>query len=319
MLRTRRRPVGFTLIELLVVIAIIAVLIGLLLPAVQKVREAANRMKCQNNLKQISLALHNYHDTYTWFPQNSGNFVGWAVFMLPYVEQGNLHALIKPGPGTTLAKGVTDVQLPLFQTPLSVFMCPTDNGKNLNDNRLFPGVAPVPNNTQLARSNYPANGGNGNPLNGMSYPADGIITNSTPVGIRDITDGTTNTFMIGERSTISWGGDPQGVCGSPTPYNPNYASVWAGWTTATPQSNASMDIAFGLTSVRPYDGFSNTGGCNPGYAFSSLHPGGIQFAMCDGSVRLISSSINWTPIDTVPIGTFNRLGKRNDGLVLSDF
>jgi prepilin-type processing-associated H-X9-DG protein len=300
------------------VIAIIAVLIGLLLPAVQKVREAANRTKCQNNLKQIGLGLHNYHDVYTWFPQNSANFVGWAVFILPFVEQGNLHAQINPGPGTTLAKGVTAAQLPLFQTPLSVFMCPSDVGNNLNDNRLFPGVAPVPNNTQLARSNYPANGGNGNPLNNAAYPPDGVITNSTPVSIRDITDGTTNTFLVGERSTISYGGDPK-ACSSPTPYNNNYASVWAGYTTQTPNANVSLDIVFGLTSVRMYDGYTNTGGCNPTYAFSSLHPGGMQFAMCDGSVRFINANIDWTPINVSPIGTFNRLGKRNDGLVISDF
>jgi prepilin-type N-terminal cleavage/methylation domain-containing protein/prepilin-type processing-associated H-X9-DG protein len=315
----RRRRLAFTLIELLVVIAIIAVLIGLLLPAVQKVREAANRMKCQNNLKQIGLGLHNYHDTYTWFPQGNGQGWSWCVFILHFVEQPAMHDRLEPANAKgRILDGVTQAKLPLVQTPLSVYACPTDNGKVLNDNRLYPGVAPVGNNNQLARSNYVGNGGNGNPLNGTAFPADGILTNSTPVSIRDITDGTTNTFFVGERSTISHGGDPK-ACNSPTPYNNNYAAVWAGWTLATPSQNASLDVFMALTSVRMYDGFTNTGNCNPTWAFSSLHPGGSQFGMCDGSVRFISANIDWTPLGTNPIGTFNRLGKRNDGLVLPNF
>src|SRR5262245_12302491 len=313
MYSTRRHRTGFTLIELLVVIAIIAVLIALLLPAVQKVREAANRSKCQNNLKQIALGLHLYHNSYGWFPQNSGNFVGWVPFMLPFVEQQALRDQIFTPANVSLSSGIPSTHVALFQTLLEIFLCPSDVGKPLNDNRLFP-----PGNLQVARSNYPANGGNGNPANNAAYPPDGAITNSTPCPINKITDGTSNTFLVGERSTVSFAGDPTG-CGSPDPWNNNYASVWMGYTTATPSTNSSIDIVMGFTSARMYDGFTNTGNCVPTYAFSSLHPGGMHFAMCDGSVRFINANINWTPIDANPIGVFNRLGKRDDGLAIPDF
>jgi prepilin-type N-terminal cleavage/methylation domain-containing protein/prepilin-type processing-associated H-X9-DG protein len=313
MYSNRRHSSGFTLVELLVVIAIIGVLIALLLPAVQKVREAANRSTCKNNLKQIGLGLHHYHNTYNWFPQNSGNFIGWAVFMLPFLEQSALHDQINPT-RSTLGSGIPATHVALYQTPLKVFLCPSDVGKNLNDNRLFP-----PGDQMVARSNYPANGGNGNPANNAAFPPDGAITNATPVSMNKIVDGLSNTFLVGERSTISYEGEPVVRCDSPTGFNNNYATVWMGYTTATPATNASIDIVFGLTSVRMMDGFNNTSNCTPTYAFSSLHTGGAHFVMCDGSVQFIRSNIQWTPLGSDPIGVFNRLGKRDDGLPIPDF
>jgi prepilin-type N-terminal cleavage/methylation domain-containing protein/prepilin-type processing-associated H-X9-DG protein len=315
MFPTKRRRIGFTLIELLVVIAIIAVLIGLLIPAVQKVREAANRAKCKNNLKQIALGLHLYHDTNGFFPQNSDRFVGWAVFLLPYLEQTALHQQINPFQ-QSMQNGVTNAALlPLFQTRLSVFLCPSDVGKDLNDNRLFP---PPPSGAlMLARSNYPANGGDHNPL--AQEPASGVISNTTRLNMRTITDGTSATFLVGERSTISYGGSPADCPNRVTPHNNNFASVWAGWT-QNGGVNTSMDIAFGLTIARMMDGYTaGTSACVPLYAFSSLHPGGAHFAMCDGSVRFINANINWTPPRSNPIGVYNRLGNRQDGLPLNDF
>jgi prepilin-type N-terminal cleavage/methylation domain-containing protein/prepilin-type processing-associated H-X9-DG protein len=310
----RRHLSGFTLIELLVVIAIIAVLIALLLPAVQKVREAANRTKCQNNLKQIGLGLHLYHNAYGWFPQNATHGgINWVVHMLPFVEQSALRDQIFTPSNVSMSSGVPSTHVALFQTRLEIFLCPSDVGKLLNDNRLFP-----PGDIQVARSNYPANGGNGDPNNNATYPPDGAITNSTPCPMNRITDGLSHTFLVGERSTISFGGDPVG-CGSVTGYNNNYATVWMGWTNAAGGQNHSIDISMGWTSARMYDGYTETRGCAPNFAFSSLHSGGMQFVMCDGSVQFINANINWTPINRDPIGVFNRLGKRDDGLAVPNF
>jgi prepilin-type N-terminal cleavage/methylation domain-containing protein len=153
---------GFTLIELLVVIAIIAILIALLVPAVQKVRESANRTTCTNNLKQIGIALHNYHGAHKVFPPGcvgTGAVPawGWMVFTLPYMEQTPLFDRLNPR-GRTLQQAMTS-DLAALQTPLPVLICPSDQpgsmGTYLNDNRKF-STATI----TLGKSNYPGNGGN---------------------------------------------------------------------------------------------------------------------------------------------------------------
>jgi prepilin-type N-terminal cleavage/methylation domain-containing protein/prepilin-type processing-associated H-X9-DG protein len=164
----RRR--GFTLIELLVVIAIIAILIGLLVPAVQKVREAAARAQCLNNLHQIGLAMHAYHDVNKHFPPafaKPSNY-GWGVFLLPYLEQTPLYNLINPNGGSTLSvNALTTMTLP-------VFVCPSD------------GSGPI--NTFL--SGY----GKGNYV-----PSEQVCDGGSKIPIGQIRDGTSNTLMVGER------------------------------------------------------------------------------------------------------------------------
>ncbi|MFL5340581.1 MAG: DUF1559 domain-containing protein, partial [Gemmataceae bacterium] len=204
-MKSRRLRAGFTLIELLVVIAIIAILIGLLLPAVQKVREAAARAKCQNNLKQIGLGMHNYHGTFERLPPPRGSlgldfgqttagftqYRGWMCEVLPYIEQDNLYRAMmtynKPSPGWS------STFFQWYVTPIPIYQCPSDlrnQGPPRPGNGAYTSYLGVTGND--ATQNAQING----PTNGIFK-----INPDTYKGIRltDITDGTTNTLMIGER------------------------------------------------------------------------------------------------------------------------
>jgi len=320
----RRR--GFTLVELLVVIAIIGVLVALLLPAVQAAREAARRMQCGNNLKQLGLAVHNYHDTFLVFPPQMMNISssndrrwGWGAVTLPYIEQGNLYTQLNPDGGqqipvaTKLINGAL-----LLQTKLAAHICPSDSSGHLRTNQFHPSVAASSNaNDWYSKSNYVCN------QQIMKYQAG---YSGACFRIAEVTDGTTNTLLIGERRL------------SVTKNNRYPGSIVWGTAQGTGDSANVFHAAHPINTVSncaDYDADASDS-TRTRFAVSSAHPNGAMFAMADGSVRLVSQNIPLNPAataralansgngctagtDTGPGFVFNNLCSRDDGNVVGDF
>jgi prepilin-type N-terminal cleavage/methylation domain-containing protein/prepilin-type processing-associated H-X9-DG protein len=314
----KNRP-GFTLIELLVVIAIIAILIALLVPAVQKVREAAARTQCQDHLKQIALGLHNFHDTYKYLPKagKRSNELSWHVFLLPFIEQDPLYKQFNFAPGAFNGppgnRGPMKNELAFHK--IAIYLCPSSIAEkmfttaphNVNTPELINNVAPY------TTHYYGIMGPKGtNPVTGQPYEWDNVAphggfarqgiflrdtvtSSSSPgpdIGIRmvQITDGTSNTLMVGE---ISWVNFQTGT---------RYRSWVRGCDTA-PVCAGSRNVVNAINS--PSIALFND------IAFGSMHPGGAHFAMGDGSVRFIQDSIN--------LGTYRALASRNGGEPAGDF
>ncbi len=321
---------AFTLVELLVVIAIIGILVGLLLPAVQAAREAARRMQCSNNLKQLGLAAHNYHDAYNKFPighhfvgtpfngASRGLAHGYSLSLLPYIEQGNLYNQF-------------DQRFPIFEktitrngilagTPLATFSCPSDIKPptiDLASEAIRPAATTSYKGVNGSYNGYHAAGESSQLRNGI-FERD----SRGNFGIRDMTDGTSNTFLFAE---TKWGMNPQGRTRAYL-----YGAADPGALTS--------GFAAGATECLFVNGFAAINWIVSGLGnrtAGSFHTGGAQFTLGDGSVHFVSENIdhsqsgwfatnpymqgNTAPRSTTPFGTYQRLFAVADGLVIQNF
>jgi len=300
---------GFTLIELLVVIAIIAILIALLLPAVQQAREAARRSQCKNNLKQMGLATHNYHDAHNVFPishGDTGNSFGWRALVLPYIDQAPLYNKID-FEGNIVDAG----NLVVAQTYVPVYRCPSDptpnnvsGGNQVWSNWCYPATCPAASRNNIAVTTYKGVDGRGYDLTAATSPlphgmfdrrmglrvsggGGSVVTPNRTIRMRDVIDGTSNVLFVGENSPgfHAW-------------------SSWAAWhspmTTAFPINHPFK--VWGSAQARISSGAH---GWTDGFAFSSYHVGGAHFLMVDGSVHFLSENMDFL--------TYQQLGNPQDG------
>ncbi len=294
--RNSQLRTGFTLIELLVVIAIIAILLALLLPAVQKAREAARRTQCRNNLKQLGIALHNYHDTHNILPPQvissewdvlspvhgfPTGWWSWRARLLPMIEQSAMYVGMDSLKHDSVAG--MDTYSAYLATSLPIYRCPTDPNSEKRYTEHFPwSSGPI----SIAIANFFGIRGSTEhvPGDGM-FPARNIA-----VRFRDVTDGLSNTFMLGERAADD-------------------NAYWGWWSMGTGEDGEGF-LDFVLHCGE---------GLRPGLSsdpadlshFWSVHDGGAFFMMGDGSVQFLSYSIDF--------GTFQALGSRNGGEVIGEF
>lgn len=335
MMKRSNRSSGFTLVELLVVIAIIGILVGLLLPAVQAAREAARRMSCSNNLKQLGLALHNYESAHKSFPWGTNPHIdpGWRtertkgsqlVKLFPFIELAPLYNQLDfanafpgaPGSGTD---GV-DAQLcnlgyglrgwstnDAVQKDISIFRCPSD-GFDQTPNKSNSNYALSMGCQNMANANCPGYPGNlfGTGPAGLGDSADGTqISGITgrfywTAKLKDISDGTSNTIAIGEIRPL---------CGDHSQFHPwtHHNAIWVG--TVAPINHPTCRGERGGKD----DSTGGTEDCNHfrtwnvSMGFKSQHTGGAQFVLCDGSVHFLSQNIDYM--------NYQRLGDRREGQV----
>ena len=319
----RRLRVGFTLVELLVVIAIIGVLVALLLPAAQAAREAARRMQCTNNLKQLGLAFHNYHDALLAFPpsyvstrggggvngspdsitRDAGPGWGWGTMLLAYIEQQALHNQF-------------DFRRPCWdeansssaQTPLSFHLCPSASGDRNAFNVINKSGQPL---AKFARSHYVCNVGQEEPwgfaMDDYTSVADGPLYRNSPTTVADIRDGLSNTVFLGEHHPIlsskTWVGVVPGAAVCPSPRYA-FSDCDHAATLVNVHSGPATDEIPSV--IHP----PNSPLCHVCQMFAE-HPGGCHVLLGDGSVRFVSEYIHQ--------GTWAALSSRAKGEVVGAY
>lgn len=350
------RKKGFTLVELLVVIAIIGILIGMLLPAVQAVREAARRTQCLNNMKQLALACHNYESGFMRFPPGcnwnntsndlqrnesilaGGQRMSWSVFILPFIEQENLHDIYK----TATSNWETDWWLatmpdgtPCCSAVVPAYICPSDASVDGDHNpTMTPTATPAPGG---GKTNYVCVVGAGsrdsgdNPeirgeMDHLNNPVDnrdggmnstthlwGAFGKNSKTTIGEMSDGTSNIVIIGERATRT-----NIDSGSTSSTLRPGGAIWAGIANSNSQYTApdggkiSKDFhVFGYMWGESAESWSVNGTESPRSVASSFHTGGANVALGDGSVRFVSDDLN--------VGVLADLVRMADGNVISGF
>lgn len=304
-MRSARRSLGFSIIELLVCSCVVVVLATLLCPMILAAQVSSNELRCKNNLKQIGLALHNYHDTFRLFPPGwvtknrmsiEASGIGWQTMLLPFLDQAPLYNQVDFNNSFNSSESKSKAP---FRTVLKSYRCPSDTTPKDNpirDNwptsnysgngghRPFPRWSSVP-----GKSFWPGIVGD-DPQRPWHTSSSGLFGPNSAYGIHDIIDGTSNTILVGERSSKSGAG------------------IWPGVTSNAQENDVMTD---GSHASRPQQSIR---------AFSSQHKN-LLFLMGDGAVRPIKSDIDSQPNTdpTMPLGLYQRLISRNDGQPLTDF
>ncbi|MEX0793054.1 MAG: DUF1559 domain-containing protein [Pirellulaceae bacterium] len=307
------RKTGFTLVELLVVIAIIGVLVALLLPAVQQAREAARRMQCSNNLKQIGLALHNYHDTHNNFPagyidtnpafdttehtpEENINGLAWSAMILPFIEQPAIFEQLRTQTGGFGRHWAHGTVAEVSRIGIEAYSCPSDSMPLINNKR-----------GDYGKTNYKGNTGTAAATN-----LHGVLLPGRHIKIRDILDGTSNTVMVAEACGTAEGGGQLNCGGELCDFNAGlwiggrYVGSSTGWGSGVQAEDV---LSFGGTPAVMIN--RSTANWGDSWNNSSMHPGGIMVVLCDGSVKFLPETINDT--------TYFRLRDRQDGLVIGEY
>lgn len=278
--KLRRRKPGFTLVELLVVVAIIGLLVSLMLPAVQQVRESARRTQCQNNLKQMGLALHNYHDNHGSFPPGwvGPTSYSWCSLLLPQLDKLALYNQLGVAKGKSPADAGSALDM-----PLAVFLCPSDGKSKANNFYSHNGTI------GYQKSSYPGVHGDWKFINQLINKQTGVFGMSSYVTQTEIPDGLSTTFLVGERRFDK---DFHGAI----------------WIRAINKVGSFM---LGSAVVGTCGRNLNNVKQSRYIGFSSQHLEGAYFLMCDGSVHFIHENIS--------VPTYKNLGRRNDGAVIDIF